>query len=64
MKFGVPEMSCGHCTAAIEKGIKAKDPSAVVTTDLDQRMVTIQTSLPESEIKTAIVDAGYEASAA
>lgn len=64
MKFNVPKMSCGHCTAAIENGIKAKDPSAVVTTDLDQRSVTIQTGLPEADIKSAIADAGYEASAA
>ena len=64
MKFSVPGMNCGHCTAAIEKGIKAKDPSAVVDTDIGQRLVTIQTGLPESEIKTAIADAGYEASAA
>ena len=64
MKFSVAGMSCGHCTAAIEKSIKAKDPSAVVETDLDQRIVTIKTGLPESEIKTAIADAGYEASTA
>jgi len=57
-------MSCGHCTSAIEKGIKAKDPSAVVTTDLDLRLVTVQSNLTQSDVQTAIVGAGYEASAA
>ena len=64
MIFSVPRMSCGHCTSAIEKGIKAKDPSAVVTTDLDLRLVTVQSNVTQSDVQTAIVGAGYEASAA
>lgn len=64
MIFSVSRMSCGHCTSAIEKGIKAKDPSAVVTTDLDLRLVTVQSNLTQSDVQTAIVGAGYEASAA
>ena len=64
MIFSVPRMSCGHCTSAIEKGIKAKDPSAVVTTDLDLRLFTVQSNLTQSDVQTAIVGAGYEASAA
>ena len=64
MIFSVPRMSCGHCTSAIEKGIKAKDPSAVVTTDLDLRLVTVQSNLTQSDVQTAIFGAGYEASAA
>ena len=59
MIFSVPRMSCGHCTSAIEKGIKAKDPSAVVTTDLDLRLVTVQSNLTQSDVQTAIVGAGY-----
>ena len=38
MKFSVPEMSCSHCTASIEKSIKAKDPAAAVSTDLETRI--------------------------
>ena len=64
MIFSVPRMSCGHCTSAIEKGIKAKDPSAVVTTDLDLRLVTVQSNLTQSDVQTVIVGAGYEVSAA
>ena len=43
--FSVPKMSCGHCTSVIETGIMAKDPSAVVTTDLDLRLATVQSTL-------------------
>ena len=36
--FKVPDMSCGHCTATIEKAIKAIDPTASVTcgNDVDE----------------------------
>ena len=41
MKFHVPDMSCGHCTAAIEKALKTIDPDARVDTDLTSKTVTI-----------------------
>jgi copper chaperone len=61
MKFHVPDMSCGHCTAAIEKGIKAKDPAAVVTTDLGSHVVSVVSTLPPANVRQAIADAGYAA---
>jgi copper chaperone len=64
MIFNVPKMSCGHCTSAIEKDIKSKDASAVVATDLDLRLVTVQSDLTQAEVQKAISEAGYEASAA
>lgn len=64
MIFNVPEMSCDHCTSAIEKGIKAKDPEATVATDLELRLVTVQSTLARDDLQRAILDAGYEAFAA
>ena len=64
MILSVPKMSCGHCTSAIEKEIKAKDPSAVVATDLELRLVTVQTILEQVEVQQAIAGAGYDSSAA
>jgi len=64
MIFSVPKMSCGHCTSAIENGIKAKDPSAVVATDLELRLVTVQSALEQAAVQQAIVEAGYDASVA
>lgn len=60
MEFSVPEMSCGHCTAAIEKAVKDTDPAAQVSCDLDSRRVAVTTSLSEAEIRLAIKQAGYE----
>ncbi|WP_040819409.1 heavy-metal-associated domain-containing protein [Litoreibacter arenae] len=64
MKFHVPKMSCGHCTAAIQKGIKAKDPTAEVTTELETRNVLVTSRLAQADVQQAILDAGYEATAA
>lgn len=63
MEFSVPEMSCGHCTAAIEKAVKQADPAATINCDLSTRHVVISTSLPEAEMSAAIKQAGYESDA-
>ncbi len=60
MKFQVPEMSCGHCTAAIEKSILAADPAAVVATDLETRVVNVVSTASPDSIAAAIRKAGYE----
>jgi len=54
-------MSCGHCTAAIEKSVKAADPAAKVACDLSTHMVEIESALPESALGEAISEAGYDA---
>ncbi len=60
MKFSVPEMSCGHCTAAIEKSVKAADPAAEVACDLGSREVSIGSSLSGDALQAAIKEAGYD----
>lgn len=64
MKFHVPDMSCGHCTAAISKSIKAADPSAQVETDLEARIVSVETASQPDAILQSIKHAGYDASPA
>ena len=61
-KFNVPEMSCGHCTSAIEKEIKAADKGAEVSCDLDDRTVAVQSNLGNDALLAVIKEAGYEAS--
>ncbi|BBU53874.1 heavy-metal-associated domain-containing protein [Mameliella alba] len=64
MKFHVPDMSCGHCTATIEKALGAVDTKAVVTTDLETRTVKIVSSLDPADVQAALEGAGYPASPA
>lgn len=60
MKFHVPDMSCGHCTAAITKKITALDPQAKVTTDLETRTVEVVAERPSTAVIGAIKAAGYD----
>lgn len=61
MEFSVPDMSCGHCTAAIERSIHAADPKAVVKTDLATHRVLVDSALAEAALVAAIGAAGYAA---
>lgn len=64
MRFHVPDMSCGHCTATISKSIKTADPTAQVETDLETRIVSVKTSSQPDAILQSIKSAGYDASLA
>tara|TARA_R100001369_G_scaffold46442_1_gene72783 strand:- start:83 stop:313 length:231 start_codon:yes stop_codon:yes gene_type:complete len=58
-RFSVPNMSCGHCTASIQKAIMAADPDATVSCDLTARVVDVDSTLDETALAAAISDAGY-----
>ncbi|SHF81743.1 copper chaperone [Modicisalibacter ilicicola DSM 19980] len=60
IRLNVPKMSCGHCTAAIEKAIKAIDPTAKVSCDLGTHNVEVESFLSERALSEAIRDAGYD----
>lgn len=62
MKFSVPDMSCGHCTAAIEKAIKAADPAADVACDLTSHSVEVISSLGAETITETLTEAGFSSS--
>lgn len=61
MKFNVPDMSCGHCVAAIEKAVAAADPQARMTIDLGHHTVEIASALPQENLIRTLADAGYPA---
>jgi len=61
MKFHVPDMSCAHCTAAIDKALKAADPVAGIATDLDAKTVSLTTSLDAATVQAALQRAGFTA---
>ena len=62
--FKVPDMSCGHCAATIEKAINAIDPTASVTCDTGTRQVDVESILNERALTEAIRNAGYGVTAA
>jgi copper chaperone len=60
LKLRVPEMSCGHCAATIEKAVKGIDPSAQVEVDLTTKVARIATTAQAHRIRESIRTAGYE----
>jgi copper chaperone CopZ len=60
LKLKVPEMTCGHCAATIEKAVKGLDPAAKVQVDLGTKTVTVETASDETSVKEVIEAAGYD----
>jgi copper chaperone len=60
LKLKVPDMSCGHCAATIDKAAKSVDPTAQVDVDLTTKVATIATTAPADRMGSAIRDAGYD----
>ncbi len=58
-KLNVPDMSCGHCKAAIEKAVLAKDTQAALSFDMDARTVTVQSSLDGATLLAILEAEGY-----
>ncbi|WP_368344633.1 heavy-metal-associated domain-containing protein [Pelagovum sp. HNIBRBA483] len=63
MNFYVPDMSCGHCKAAIEKTLMALDPMAGIAFEMDARKIDVAIALDTDAVLGALKDAGYTAEA-
>ena len=57
--FNIPDMSCGHCTTAIEKALSAADASATVTFDMDARTAEITSCLDDATLTQTLASEGY-----
>ena len=60
-KYNVPDMSCGHCKAAVEKAIEGIGASAAV--DLDAKTVEVSGASEQAVIE-ALKAEGYPATPA
>lgn len=60
--YSIPDMSCAHCRAVLEKTVQAADPQAKVSVDLEQRQVTL-TSDKTDDVLAALAEEGYPATA-
>lgn len=62
--YHIPDMSCGHCKATVEKTIHALDPAAQIDFDMAARKITVQSGSDAANITAALAEAGYPASPA
>ena len=61
--YNVPAISCGHCTATIERELKLVDGVQTVKAELESKRVTVQVAedniLPA--VEATLVEIGYPA---
>jgi copper chaperone len=60
-EYDIPDMSCGHCVATVEKAIKAADPRASAEVDLMKRRALVTSVVDPQTIAAAMDEAGYPA---
>lgn len=62
--YSVPDISCGHCRAAITSEVSTVAGVETVEVDLDAKTVTVSGDpLDEQALVAAIDEAGYEVAA-
>ena len=59
--FHIPEMSCGHCKATVEKTIHALDPKARIDFDMKARRISLDSRTEAEKVQQALAAAGYRA---
>ena len=61
LKLSVPEMTCGHCEAAIQKEVSAVAGVSSVVVDLETMLVTVTGSaVDHGAVLAAIDEAGFD----
>ena len=59
IRYHVPDMSCGHCEAAITGAVLEVAPRAQVDVDLATHQVAVVGATEGDKVLAAIQDAGY-----
>jgi copper chaperone len=63
IELTLPDMSCGHCVATVQKTLLQLDPQARVQVDLPAHRVTVETSQSEQQVRAVLAEEGYPAAA-
>ena len=59
--YSVPDMSCGHCVAAIEKAVRSLDDAARVNCDLTAKTVNVESAVSPDALMAKLAAEGYPA---
>jgi len=60
-KFSVPDMSCGHCKAAVEAALATVTGVGQVSVDLEARTVSVAGTARVDALCAALATSGYPA---
>ncbi|MCE2916353.1 MAG: heavy-metal-associated domain-containing protein [Rubrivivax sp.] len=55
----IPNLSCGHCVAAVTRTVHALDAQAKVDIDLPARRVQVESDVETARIVAALTAEGY-----
>jgi len=64
--YQVPDVSCGHCKASIERALGAMGGIETVKVEVDQKTVDVaydENMVTEEQIKATLADEGYPVAA-
>jgi copper chaperone len=61
MKFSIPDMTCGHCKAVVERTIIDLDSTADVRVDVAAHTAEVKTTAAAEAIIAALKTEGYSA---
>ena len=59
IQLKVPSIACDGCAEAITTALKADQPDATVTVDVDTKIVSVETSASIAAVKQTITAAGH-----
>ena len=59
--WSVPDVTCGHCKAAIEGELARVDGVTRADVDVDAKLLTVEGDAPDDAVTGAVDEAGYEA---
>ncbi|WP_343630080.1 heavy-metal-associated domain-containing protein [Roseateles sp.] len=58
-EFKLPDMSCGHCRAAVTEAVKEVDAQAEVVVDLSAKTAQVNSAATREQLVAALTEAGY-----
>ncbi len=60
--YNVPDVSCEHCVAAVQRELSKIDGVEAITVDLDHKTVTVQAAaaVTDQQIIAGLDEAGYD----
>jgi copper chaperone len=64
MTLKIDGMTCGHCQKAVQEALENVPGTQNILVDLQNGIATLESTVPVEQLIAAVVEEGYQASAA